>query len=89
MKKEEWKEGEQVTTDEDETVNQANALWARPKSDISDEQYKEFYKHVGHDFEPPLAWSHARVEGRHEYTQLLYVPAHAPFDMWDRQQRMG
>ena len=89
MKKEEWKDGEQVTTDEDETVNQASALWARPKSDITDEQYKEFYKHVGHDFEAPLAWLHARVEGRQDYTQLLYIPAHAPFDLWDRQQRHG
>jgi molecular chaperone HtpG len=89
MLKEEFKDGEQVTTDEDETVNQASALWARPKSDISDEQYKEFYKHVGHDFEAPLAWLHARVEGRQDYTQLLYIPAHAPFDLWDRQQRHG
>ena len=89
MKQEEWKDGEQVASDEDETVNQANALWARPKADISDEQYKEFYKHVGHDFEAPLAWLHARVEGRQDYTQLLYVPAHAPFDLWDRQQRHG
>ena len=89
MKQEEWKDGEQVASDEDETVNQANALWARPKSDITDEQYKEFYKHVGHDFEAPLAWLHARVEGRQDYTQLLYVPAHAPFDLWDRQQRHG
>ena len=89
MLKEEWKDGEQVVTDEDETVNQASALWARPKSEITEEQYKEFYKHVGHDFEEPLAWLHARVEGRQDYTQLLYVPAHAPFDMWDRQQRHG
>ncbi|MDR2241056.1 MAG: molecular chaperone HtpG [Zoogloeaceae bacterium] len=89
MKREEWKDGAQVVTDEDETVNQASALWARPKAGISDEQYKEFYKHVGHDFEPPLAWLHARVEGRQDYTQLLYIPAHAPFDLWDRQQRHG
>ncbi|MCO5098667.1 MAG: molecular chaperone HtpG [Rhodocyclaceae bacterium] len=89
MQKEEWKDGEQVVTDEDETVNQASALWARPKSDITEEQYKEFYKHVGHDFEEPLAWQHARVEGRQDYTQLLYIPAHAPFDLWDRQQRHG
>ncbi len=89
MKKEEWKDGEQVVTEEDETVNQASALWARPKSEISDEQYKEFYKHVGHDFDEPLAWLHARVEGRQDYTQLLYLPSHAPFDMWDRQQRHG
>ena len=89
MKKEEWKEGGQVITDEDETVNQASALWARSKSEITDDEYKAFYKHVGHDYEDPLAWSHARVEGRQEYTQLLYVPARAPFDMWDHNARHG
>jgi molecular chaperone HtpG len=89
MKKEEWKDGQNVTLDEDETVNQASALWARPKNEITEEQYKEFYKHVGHDFDDPLAWTHARVEGRQEYTQLLYVPAHAPFDLWDRNMRHG
>ena len=91
MKKSVWDQGksEYVLTDEDETVNQASALWARSKSDITDEQYQEFYKHVSHDFEAPLAWTHNRVEGRQEYTQLLYVPSHAPFDMWDRQQRHG
>ena len=89
MKKEEWKDGEQVESEEDETVNQANALWVRAKSDISDEQYKEFYKHVAHDFEDPLAWTHARVEGKQEYTQLLYIPARAPFDLWDRNARHG
>jgi len=91
MKGEKWDEEkkEQVATDEDETVNQASALWARPKSDITDEQYTEFYKHVGHDFEDPLTWTHARVEGKTEYTQLLYVPAHAPFDLWDRNARHG
>lgn len=89
MKKEEWKDGEQVVSEEDETVNQASALWARSKSDISDEQYKEFYKHVAHDFEDPLCWTHARVEGKQEYTQLLYVPARAPFDLWDRNARHG
>jgi len=89
MKKEEWKEGEQVETDEEETVNQANALWVRAKSDITDDQYKEFYKHVAHDFEDPLAWTHARVEGKQEYTQLLYIPARAPFDLWDRNARHG
>src|SRR5476649_651841 len=76
-------------TGEDETVNQASALWARPKSEITDEQYQEFYKHVAHDFEMPLAWTHNKVEGRHEYTQLLYLPAHAPFDLWDRTHRHG
>ncbi len=89
MKKEEWKDGEQVPTDDDETVNQANALWVRSKSDISDEQYKEFYKHVAHDFEDPLCWTHSRVEGKQEYTQLLYVPSRAPFDLWDRKARHG
>jgi len=72
-----------------ETANQASALWARPKQEVSEEQYVEFYKHIGHDFEAPLAWTHNRVEGRQEYIQLLYIPAHAPFDIWDRQQRHG
>ncbi|WP_305074575.1 molecular chaperone HtpG [Propionivibrio sp.] len=91
MKKETWDEEkkEQVVTDEDETINQASALWARPKSEISDEQYKEFYKHVAHDFEEPLAYIHAKVEGKQEYTQLLYVPQRAPFDLWDRNARHG
>src|SRR5574343_189266 len=91
MKKEEWSQekGEQVVTDEEEKVNQANALWVRAKSEISDEQYKEFYKHVAHDFEDPLAWTHARVEGKQEYTQLLYIPSRAPFDLWDRNARHG
>ncbi|MHB0926210.1 MAG: molecular chaperone HtpG [Gallionellaceae bacterium] len=89
MNKEEWKDGAQQVTDEGETVNQASALWARSKNEITDEQYQEFYKHVGHDFDDPLAWTHARVEGRQEYTQLLYIPAHAPFDMWDRHARHG
>ena len=92
MKKEEWdkdKERENRVTDEDETVNQAGALWARPKSEITEEQYHEFYKHVAHDFEPPLAYSHNKVEGTKEYTQLLYIPSHAPFDLWDREHRRG
>ncbi len=89
MKKEEWKDGAETKTDEEETVNQASALWSRPKAEISDEQYEEFYKHVAHDFEPPLAWTHAKVEGRQEYTQLLYIPAHAPFDLWDRDAKHG
>ncbi len=91
MKKEQWddEKKEQVVTDEDETVNKANALWARAKADITDEEYTEFYKHVGHDYEEPLAWTHSKVEGRHEYTQLLYVPGHAPFDLWDRNARHG
>lgn len=91
MQKEEWDKdkGENVVRDEEEKVNQASALWARPKSEISEEQYHEFYKHVAHDFEPPLAWVHARVEGKSEYTQLLYLPARAPFDLWDREHRHG
>ncbi len=72
-----------------ETVNQASALWTRPKGEITDEQYTEFYKHVAHDYQAPLAWTHNRVEGRQEYTQLLYLPAHAPFDLWDRHHRHG
>jgi molecular chaperone HtpG len=89
MKKEEWKDGKQEKLADEETVNQASALWARAKGDISEEQYKEFYKHVGHDFDDPLAWSHARVEGRQEYTHLLYLPSRAPFDLWDRNARHG
>jgi molecular chaperone HtpG len=89
MQKEEWKDGKYEMLAEDETVNQASALWARSKNEITEEQYKEFYKHVGHDFDDPLAWSHARVEGRQEYTQLLYIPSHAPFDLYDRQARHG
>ncbi len=91
MADEKWDEEkkEQVPSGEDETVNQASALWARSKSDITDEQYKEFYKHVGHDFEDPLTWVHAKVEGKQEYTQLLYIPARAPFDLWDRNARHG
>ena len=91
MQGEEWDQesGKYRSTGKDETVNQASALWARSKSDISDEQYVEFYKHVAHDFEAPLAWTHNKVEGRKEYTQLLYIPARAPFDLWDREQRRG
>jgi len=74
---------------EEETVNRASALWARPKGEISDEEYKAFYQHVAHDFEAPLAWTHARVEGRQDYTVLLYIPAHAPFDLWDRDAKGG
>ena len=74
---------------EDERINQAAALWARPKQDITEEEYKEFYKHVGHDFEDPLAWTHNRVEGKLEYTSLLFLPGRAPFDLWDRDQRHG
>lgn len=91
MKKEEWsqEDNKNKITDEDETINQANALWARAKKDITAEQYNEFYKHVAHDFEPPLAYLHARVEGTQEYTQLLYIPSRAPFDLFDREHRHG
>ncbi|MBL8437083.1 MAG: molecular chaperone HtpG [Zoogloeaceae bacterium] len=91
MKKEEWDEEAkaQVVRDEEETVNQASALWARSKNDVTEEEYKAFYKHVGHDYDEPLAWTHSRVEGRQEYTQLLYIPAHAPFDLWDRNAKHG
>ncbi|SEG14737.1 molecular chaperone HtpG [Nitrosomonas ureae] len=91
MKKEEWsqEESKNKILDEDETINQANALWARSKNEITAEQYNEFYKHVAHDFEPPLAYVHARVEGKQDYTQLLYIPARAPFDLFDRERRHG
>jgi len=73
----------------EETVNSATALWARNKKDISDEEYNEFYKHVGHDFTDPMAHVHSKVEGKLEYSSLLYIPARAPFDLWDRDQRHG
>jgi molecular chaperone HtpG len=79
-------EGEKA---EDETVNSASALWARPKNEIEEEEYNEFYKHVGHDFEDPLAYVHSRVEGKQEYTSLLFIPARAPFDLWDRDSKHG
>ncbi|MBX3695685.1 MAG: molecular chaperone HtpG [Steroidobacteraceae bacterium] len=72
-----------------EAVNQARALWTRPRAEITDEEYREFYQHIAHDFEPPLAWSHNRVEGRREYTSLLYIPARAPFDLWHREGARG
>ena len=91
MAKEEWdKDANDLRrTGEVETVNRASALWTRPKSDISDEQYREFYKHVAHDPTDPLAWTHNRVEGRSEYIQLLYLPRRAPFDLWDRKRSHG
>jgi molecular chaperone HtpG len=96
MKKEVWQEGEgddqpgqMVQTDEWETINSASALWTRPKKDISDEQYSEFYKQISHDFEAPLAWTHNRVEGSTEYTQLLYIPARAPQDLMYRDRQSG
>ena len=103
MRKEEWKEGEplgddpsagttgggMVLSEEWETVNQASALWSRPKKDITPEQYAEFYKQISHDHEAPLAWAHNRVEGSTEYVQLLYIPARAPFDLWNREKGAG
>jgi len=91
MQKEEWdsEKSEYVLKDEWETVNSANALWARPKKDISAEQYTDFYKNLSHDTEAPLAWSHNRVEGSTEYTQLLYIPAKAPMDLWNRDRKAG
>ncbi len=91
MIKEEWDEeqSKQVKQSDWENVNQANALWTRSRSDITEEQYQEFYKHVAHDFENPLAWTHNRVEGRSEYTQLLYIPKRPPFDLWDRDAKHG
>ncbi|MEA3410981.1 MAG: molecular chaperone HtpG [Pseudomonadota bacterium] len=86
-------DGEEASGDQKEaqweTINKASALWSRPKSDISEEEYKEFYKHVGHDFQDPLAWTHNRVEGTQEYTTLLYIPSKAPFDMFDREHMHG
>ncbi len=91
MQKEEWdeKESKQVKTDAWETVNKAAALWARPKSDVTDAEYQDFYKQISYDQDAPLAYTHNRVEGRSEYTQLLYVPAHAPMDLWNRDKRGG
>ncbi len=77
------------TVIEEETVNQASALWIRPRAKIKDKEYKEFYKHVAHDYEDPIDWSHNRVEGTNEYTSLLYIPARAPFDLYDRESRHG
>ena len=86
MKKSEWKDGEEVPTEEDETVNAASALWARNKNDIKEEEYQEFYKNLSYDQEPPLAYSHNRIEGKQEYISLLYIPAKAPFDLFDRER---
>jgi len=91
MQKEEWddEKKENVVKDEWETVNKASALWTRPKKDITAEQYTEFYKQISYDSEAPLAWSHNRVEGSTEYTQLLFVPAKAPADLWNRDKKAG
>ena len=91
MQKEEWNQekGEHELKDEWETVNQAAALWTRSKSDITEEQYHEFYKQISHDHEAPLAHTHNRVEGRSEYTQLLYIPKNPPYDLWNRDKKGG
>lgn len=94
MPKEMPSEEEEETKDQDkgiewEQVNKGVALWMRNKSDITDEEYKDFYKSISHDFEDPLEWSHNRVEGTNEYTSLLYIPSRAPFDLWDREQKHG
>ena len=104
MEKEEWKDGELINPSDDkggrqpgamvktgewETVNKASAIWTRPKKDISQEQYDEFYKQISHDFETPLAHTHNRVEGSTEYTQLLYLPGKAPMDLWNREKKGG
>ena len=104
MEKEEWKDGELINPEDEaggrqpgamvktgdwEPVNKASALWTRPKRDITAEQYQEFYKNISHDHENPLTWAHNRVEGNTEYTQLLYIPAKAPFDLWNRDKKAG
>jgi molecular chaperone HtpG len=91
MRKEEWdaEKSEYRQLDEWETVNKASALWARAKSEITDAEYQEFYKQISYDSDAPLAYTHNRVEGRSEYTQLLYIPAKAPFDLWNRDKRGG
>ena len=104
MEKEEWKDGELITpgdengrrqpggmvkTGEWEPVNKASALWTRAKKDVTEEQYQEFYKAISQDYENPLTWAHNRVEGNTEYTQLLYIPAKAPFDLWNRDKKAG
>ncbi|MCI0667301.1 MAG: molecular chaperone HtpG [Methylococcaceae bacterium] len=83
------KDDKEIVVPEEETVNSASALWAKSKQDIDEKSYHEFYKHVGHDFQDPLTYVHSRVEGTNEYTLLLYIPARAPFDLWDRDARHG
>ncbi|MGX5201853.1 molecular chaperone HtpG [Aliikangiella sp. IMCC44632] len=87
--KAEDKEDDEVVVPEFEVVNKATALWTRPKSDVKEEEYKEFYKHISHDFNEPLVWSHNKVEGKQEYTSLLYLPKKAPFDLWNREKPRG
>ena len=78
-----------VSEPEDETVNKASALWTRARKDVTDEEYQEFYKHIAHDFDDPMVWSHNRVEGSNSYTSLLFIPKHAPFDLYDRDRKHG
>lgn len=85
----EKKDDKEIVVPEEEVVNQANALWTLSKSDITDEQYQDLYKHISHDFQEPLAWAHNRVEGKNEYISLLYIPKRAPFDLWNREQQRG
>lgn len=87
--KDEMPQGQMITTDEWETINQANALWTRSPSEIEDEEYQEFYKNLTYDYDEPLTWTHNRVEGRLQYTQLLYIPKKAPFDLYQREQKHG
>ena len=103
MEKEEWKDGELIGKDESEgrqpggmvktgeweAINKATAVWTRPKKDVTDEQYKDFYKQISKDFAEPLTWTHNRVEGSTEYTQLLYIPSQAPQDLWNREKKAG
>lgn len=83
------KDGNEIISTELETVNKANALWARSKNEVTEEEYKEFYKHISHDYHEPMKWIHSRVEGAQEYTQLLYIPSKAPFDLYDANRRYG
>ncbi|MDD1637255.1 MAG: molecular chaperone HtpG [Methylococcaceae bacterium] len=89
MEEEEGEEAKPVAQVEEETINSASALWTKARQDISDEDYNQFYKHVGHDFQDPLTYVHSKVEGTNEYTLLLYVPSRAPFDLWDRDAKHG
>ncbi|MBD3646893.1 MAG: molecular chaperone HtpG, partial [Pseudomonadales bacterium] len=82
-------EEEKTEEPEDEVVNTAKALWTRPRTELTDDEYKEFYKHIGHDFQDPLTWSHNKVEGKLQYTSLLYIPSRAPFDLWQREAPRG
>lgn len=89
MKKTSYEEGKETVSDEYEAVNKATALWTLPKNEITPDDYKALYKHISHDFQDPLTWSHNRVEGKQEYTSLLYIPSHAPFDLYQRERSYG